>query len=355
MKADLDPLQFFIDNGGTLLERAHSDTSRPQATLDIESAIAEENLRALQAISREQPHSKLIEVDPISDLGGHVCVTCALAFSSAEGLAMHVKHRHETIHLEAGVEFNRGLHSLSGVSVCRLCRRHLHDWSSLAKHVATGSCPSLKEALARGITHEALILEVQEREQVDPPSMPLPMPGLQDLGEYASWMDAPIAVVLQDNDLHGRLRSGCAICKQRLVGINRIKTHCQNSHKSAWDKVNGIIRGGLRSLQAIFQSPCQFCGSKARDTSAHSVQCPVMYQVVAIRELHRLNAMRSAKSPSLLSYDKTRPGPSTSPLILQVRRWAGHLDGQKAPSTSLRRRRSSTALFLVRGRAPLLR
>ena len=56
------------------------------------------------------------------------------------------------------------------------------------------------------------------------------------IGEYAAWMDAPMSNVLQDSELHQRLRSGCAICKPRLIGTNRVKTHWRLSHKEAWDK-----------------------------------------------------------------------------------------------------------------------
>ena len=183
---------------------------------------------------------------------------------------MHVKSKHSEIHLKAGVEFNRGSHSLFGVPFCRLCRRHLHDWSSMAKHITAGTCSSLKDALARGISHDELMREVMEQEQLDPPKAPIEMPEVEDIGEYAEWMDAPILSVLQDTVLHRRLRSGCAICRQRLVGINRVKTHWQLSHKAAWDKISGTIRGNLRSLSSVFRSPCQFCGSRAKDASAHA-------------------------------------------------------------------------------------
>ena len=79
----------------------------------IEKTVAQENLKVLQAVCREQPRSNLVEVDPISVPGGYVCSAFGLAFASEEGRTMHIKHRHTEVHLQA-VEFNRGLHSLFG-------------------------------------------------------------------------------------------------------------------------------------------------------------------------------------------------------------------------------------------------
>ena len=309
-QADLDPMQFFVDSGSVLLERISSDNTRPSEIRDIEKTSAEENLSVLQAVMVNQPHSPIIETDPAFIQGGCVCQTCGLTFASEAGLAMHVKSKHSEIHVKAGVEFNRGLHSLHGVPICRLCRRHLHDWSSMAKHVTAGTCPRLKESLAQGLSHDELLLEVMEQEKLDPPSMPVPMQEVVDIGEYAEWMDAPIEHLLQDYSLHRRLKSGCAICKQRLVGISRVKTHWQLSHKAAWDKTSSTIRGSLRSLSSVFRSPCQFCGSRAKDTSAHAMQCPVMYQALAIRELHSVRGMADARkesTPTRARQDKANP------------------------------------------------
>ena len=112
----------------------------------------------------------------------------------------------------------------------------MFDWGALHKRITTGTCPRLKEAYARGVTHGELLREVTEQERLDPPSSPVQLPDIQDIGEYAAWMDAPMSNVLQDSELHQRLRSGCAIFKQRLIGINRVKTHWRLSHKEAWDK-----------------------------------------------------------------------------------------------------------------------
>ena len=297
-KADLNPMQFFVDNGNALLERICRDESRSEAMLCIEKAAAEENMQLLKSVSVMQPHSSIVEVDPVAAQGGHVCPTCGLAFASEDGLTMHIRHRHVDVHVKAGVEFNRGTHSLFGLSVCRLCRRHLVNWGALHKHITTGTCPRLKDSYAREITHTALLDMVAEEEKINPPQMPAQLPEVQDVGEYAEWMDAPISLVLQDRALHQRLRAGCAICKQRLVGINRIKTHWRLSHQAAWNRVGGTVQGSLRGLRSIFLSPCQFCGSKARDTSKHALQCPVMYQVCAVRELHKLHFLSEARQES---------------------------------------------------------
>ena len=248
--------------------------------LQIKKAAAEENMHLLRSVNATQPHSALVELDPATVHGGHVCPTCGLAFASEEGLSMHVRHRRLDIHLQAGVEFNRGTHSLFGLSVCRLCRRHMFNSGALRKHITTGTCPRLKDAYARGIiTHMVLLSMIAEEEKLDPPAMPAQLLDIQDVGEYAEWMDAPISLVLQDKALHQRLRAG--ICKQRLVGINRVKTHWRLSRQAAWNRVGGTVRGSLSSLRSVFSSPCRFCGSKAKDASAHALPCPVMYQVCA--------------------------------------------------------------------------
>ena len=327
--ADLDPMQFFVDSGRVLLERISSDNTRPSEIRDIEKTAAEANLRILQSILVDQPHSSLIETDPAFIQGGCVCQTCGLTFANEAGLAMHVKSKHSEIHLKAGVEFNRGSHSLYGVPIWRLCRRHLHDWSSMAKHITAGTCPRLKDALAQGLSHDELLLEVIEQERLNPPSMPVAMQEVEDIGEYAEWMDAPIEHMLQDSALHRRLKSGCAICKQRLVGINRVKTHWQLSHKAAWDKISSTIRGSLRSLSSVFRSPCQFCGSRAKDASAHAVQCPVMYQALAIRELHSVMGMADARkesTPTRARQDKANPQYMRFD-VATIHHWAGLLAG----------------------------
>ena len=81
----------------------------------------EENLRAVQAYSQDQPHSTVVEISLLSDHGGFVCNTCGIAFASEEWRAMHIKHRHPEIHLQAGAAFNRGTHSLSLASPCVDC------------------------------------------------------------------------------------------------------------------------------------------------------------------------------------------------------------------------------------------
>ena len=186
----------------------------------------------------------------------------------------------------------------------------MFNWGALHKHITTGTCPRLKDAYARGITHIALLGIIAEEEKLDPPAMPAQLLDIQDVGEYAEWMDAPISSVLQDQALHQRLRAGCAICKQRLVGINRVKTHWRLSHQAAWNLVGGTVRGSLSGLRSVFRSPCRFCGSKAKDASARALQCPVMYQVCATRELHRLQSLhevRQESKPVQARQDKEAP------------------------------------------------
>ena len=270
----------------------------------------EENLRAVQAISQDQPHSTVVEIPFLSDHGGFVCNTCGVAFASEEGRAMHIEHRHPEIHLQAGAAFNRGTHSLSLASSCVDCVAGIFTIGGQCANASLAGRVLHSRRQPRGISEAQLLTEVRAWEQRDTPKALVQMPDVHDVGEYAEWLDAPIQSVLNDKQLHQRLRSGFAICSQRLVGSSRVKTHWQQTHKVAWTVVESYTQGGLRSLSSAFTSPCCYCGSRARDASAHAVQCSVMFQVIAMRELHRLKGFTCCPRGSQTCATATEQGQS---------------------------------------------
>ena len=167
-KADLDPLAFFQDQATQPHARALQDTTRSPIIQEPDEIQIQDNCRAVRALCDLQPHSPLIEVEQLH--GSFERGKCGLLFATEDGRTMHVKHKHPELHCQAGVPFNRRTHSLFGLSVCRLCRVHLHDWGSLRKHIACGTCSVLKEAAARGQSIDAVMSRVIEQERLNPTS-----------------------------------------------------------------------------------------------------------------------------------------------------------------------------------------
>ena len=77
--------------------------------------------------------------------------------------------------------------------------------------------------------------------------------------------------------------------------MSRIKTHWQKSHPVAWRYVSSTIEGDMASLQSTLRRPCQYCGSSAADLGAHSRQCSTLFQLLAVRSLHRLGRLQHVR------------------------------------------------------------
>ena len=338
-QADLQPVEFFREQAEQLCGRILQDTARSPDILIIEAEQIQEHCRAVNAICDLQPHSSLIELDQMH--GSVACGRCGLLFSSEEGLTMHVMRKHPDLHHQAGVPFNKRIHSLFGLSVCRLCRIHLHDWNSLRKHIACGTCSVLKDAAMRGQTIEALMSQVLEMEKANPPRPPVPLEEVRHTQDYEPWMTSATPQVLENAPLHWRLRQACALCGQRLVGMSRIKTHWQASHPKAWKLVCQRTPGEMRSLKAAFTSPCRFCGSRARSSDKHCMQCPVVFQLCAVREVCRAQRLQDAMNESsgiLACQDKANPayldqGIATTPIGRALR--AAASGSVRTPSVEL--------------------
>ena len=266
------------------------------------------NIQRMRGIDKMQHVSSLIEIESTPG-AGHSCEVCGLSFATAEGLSMHVKHRHAQVHSDSGIPFNRGEHALHGVPICRLCRGRMHDWSSLRKHVASGTCSRLKWRVATGATIEELWDAVLRQEQEDPLEPP---PGLEadSFGEVGALLSQPISEVIMAPQQMTALRQACSLCGQRLIDMRRIKTHWQKTHSGAWQSVKGEVLGDMASLCSTIRKTCQYCGSSASDVEAHSRQCAVLFQLLAARSLHRQGRLEEAKAQSagkIRRQDKNKP------------------------------------------------
>ena len=123
-------------------------------------------------------------------------------------------------------------------------------------------------------------------------------------------MSSPLPEVLADEQLHRRLRQACALCGQRLIGMAKVKSHWQATHPQAWKLVQHRALGEMQSLKATFAAPCQYCGSRARNSSQHSRQCHVLFQLCAIREVYRakqIDAVLSESTQIIRRQDKCNP------------------------------------------------
>ena len=182
----------------------------------------------------------------------------------------------------------------------------MHDWSSLRKHVASGTCSRLKWRTATGTTLEEMWKVVLQQEQDDPPEPP---PGLEvaSAGDVRTVLLRPLLEVTAQLDT---LRKACSLCSQRLIDMRRIKTHWQKTHSGAWQCVRGEVLGEMASLSSTIRRPCQYCGSRASDVGVHSRQCAVLFQLLATRSLHRkgqLEAARAQGTGTIRRQDKNKP------------------------------------------------
>ena len=307
-QAELDPLAFFRDQAEQLRARIMQDSARSPAVVEPEQQQIQDNHKVVHAICDLQPHLPLLEVDQLH--GSFECGRCGLLFATEEGRTMHVKHKHPDLHCQAGIPFSRRAHSLFGLSMCRLCRVHLHDWGSLRKHIASGTCQVLKEAAACGQTIGAVMDMVAEQERLHPPIPPAPLAEVRHVEAHEPWMSSPLPEALADEHLHRRLGQACALCGQRLIGMAKVKSHWQATHPKAWKLAQHRAMGEMQSLKATFTVPCRYCGSHARSSSQHSKQCHVLFQLCAIREVFRakqIDAVLSESTQVIRRQDKYNP------------------------------------------------
>ena len=231
----------------------------------------------------------IIQLEP-SGTAQVPCPICGVYFNSAEGLHQHLHHKHAHVEQAAKISFDRSKHSLFGLPFCRFCRTRKQDWQSLTKHVTQGACLRLKTAFAQNQTIDQLLDEIQAEEQRDPPQHPAGNNNSYTQNIEASpirtmAVSTPLAELRQHSRLLVDSASQCILCGQRLLQASRIKSHWQQSHAQAWKQSGRHAITEAGSLSALFESPCVYCGSKAKNYKQHASQCPVMFQILALRRL----------------------------------------------------------------------
>ena len=212
--------------------------------------------------------------------------------------------------------FDRAQHCLYGTPTCRFCRQRLTDWQSMRKHLTQGMCPALKTTFASGQTLEQILVEVIAEEAKDPPPPPAAewkqeTPLIQSQHEVLTVPNHQLAA-------HAKFIKSCAgqcvLCRQRVAGPGNIKTHWRTGHPAAWKRTSAAADSLAGSMSAIFQSPCQFCGSQAKeDSKAHSRKCPSFFQIAATRQPQR----RTTHFSSQLLQSRTSPTLSILHMSLQ--------------------------------------
>ena len=217
-----------------------------------------------------------------------------------------------------------------GVPICRLCRGRQYDWISLERHITEGRCPRLKQAAAASLTPDQILAEVEREERRNPPEPP---PALTTrapfLEQHQHILQVSSHALPEHHDQIFTLRDRCALCNQQFKSGLRIKPHWQQIHPAEREHSNKDVSSQLGSLQAIFRTPCQFCGSTAKAgnhrSTQHATKCPAMFQAVALQHLHRSGRLHTHitanRGPSLKQSEKTPMYKSAaSPVILQALR-----------------------------------
>ena len=254
------------------------------------------------------------------------CPVCGVYFGTQLGLQQHVHQRHQDIELKARVDFDRSKHCLNGVPICKFCEQRLGDWQALRKHLTQGMCPAIKAEVASGGDAHKLLARIDQA-RVEP---------ALDESQAEQPQDKPFAMQQHDvlrvptHQVHHHFAvirahmSRCMLCGQRLANPGHIKTHWRTGHLEAWKLVAQSSATLAGSLSAVFQKPCQFCGSKAHNICAHSRQCPSFFQIMAVRQLISINfpqeryAYVQAAAPK---QDKSNPQYKTyvAPIVLALR------------------------------------
>ena len=288
-KAQLHPREFFLDQAERNKQRIDEDPARGDALKSRELERAGFLCREIGAVVEDTPVSGSLLRVRSSEAVPEPCPVCGVYFASREGLNMHMSIQHRDTNAMAKLSFNKAVHSLFGLPFCRFCRQRMFDWSSLAKHITTGTCSVIKSMVARGLSEEAMLAVVAESERVTPPRPP---PGAVEPQEIARDISTALEVLPQQLGTRGAilriLSRHCALCHQIVKDSTKIKTHWQVSHANEWALVSGPTMAEARSLLAVFKAPCDFCGSNAKKTSDHCTKCSSLFQLLAYRNLQRI-------------------------------------------------------------------
>ena len=171
LRADIDPLDLLATGAQRLQRSVQQDDSRSNGLKlreQLRISFIVDQVNALRA----QPKGLSILAVRKAEICVVECPECGLSFGTREGLAQHLRLRHPELANLARIPFDRAVHSLHGIPVCRFCHVRLHDWSSLSKHLSGGNCGWVKDQVARGRLPTELLAIIAEREALDPPQPP---------------------------------------------------------------------------------------------------------------------------------------------------------------------------------------
>ena len=226
-------------------------------------------------------HSQAMTQEHESTIAQLTCPVCGVYFGTAEGLHLHLHRQHPEVEQASKLRFSRAKHSLFGLPYCRFCRSRLGSWPALTKHVTQGWCLRIKLAVGKGQSLESLLEEIQAEEERDPPQPPV----LCTLRSFILNME--IKQLSHQCSILRQCDNMCLLCGQRLQQVSRTKAHWRSSHPAVWTQVHAHAASETQSLSAIMRRPCVLCGSQAKNTKLHAKQCPVLFQIVSLRWMHK--------------------------------------------------------------------
>ena len=282
LRADIDPLDLLATGAQRLQRSVQQDDSRSNGLKlreQLRISFIVDQVNALRA----QPKGLSILAVRKAEICVVECPECGLSFGTREGLAQHLRLRHPALANLARIPFDRAVHSLHGIPVCRFCHVRLHDWSSLSKHLSGGNCGWVKDQVARGRSPTELLAIIAEREALDPPQPPHELLEMQSIQQVRELLHQPLDVLQHKGSMLRCLAKQCILCAQRVQHSSKIKTHWQQQHAQAWAISKQDAYSGAQSLVALFRQPCQFCGSTAKDSKDHAVKCAALFQFLAAR------------------------------------------------------------------------
>ena len=168
------------------------------------------------------------------------------------------------------------------------------SWQTLTKLVTQGMCLRLKTAIGRGRTVQKLIKLIEVEEARDPSQPPEEAcSSTLSTTRDAHFIEDVVSTPVNELRKHGQglcnRANRCMLCGQWLIQASRIKSPWRASHPDTWRLCHNHAHSEAQSLKALFEVPCRFCASKAKNASTHAPQCSVMFQVLSLRWLPSRN------------------------------------------------------------------
>eukprot|EP00439_Symbiodinium_sp_Y106_P052975 s3469_g7.t1 len=236
--------------------------------------------------------------------------------------------------------------------MCRYCHTRCTSWHGLIKHFTQGQCSRIQQAVAEGQSIEQLHATILAEENIRPPHPPSDLlwqetPFMQQ--SHPALRDSIHLLVNHSDDLR-RYNKTCMICGQHMVKQDHIKNHWRSSHQQAWKSASYLANTEAGSMNSVLKRPCQFCGSQAKNAHLHARQCPVLFQILAVRHLLNMGTqpqLATGVVPKAPKQSETQPAYRTfvSPILQAFRRSSGQ-------EVAVHTKTSTTSRFLAQGMQP---